>query len=699
MHTLTLALAVALSAAPEAEPDPHRWWAPGSRAAQGAYETALNETPDAKRLEQWHADFASESHVAGTPGDRAVIDGLAAAFGEMGLDVEVHEFWAYLSRPVTARLEIVAPELMALPVIERRVARDPSTSLPDLTFGFNAYSGSGDVVGEVVYANYGRKEDFAKLRELGVDLSGKIVVARYGGNYRGYKAKFAEAAGAAGVVIYTDPKDSGYGRGLPYPEGGFANETSIQRGSIKTTPWPGDPLTPFVEATRDAERVTPEEAGLPTIPVQPVGWAAAREILSRMRGRALPPELVATWQGGLPFAYRLEGGSSLRVRVHVEQHRALTPTANVIGSIRGAEHPDEMVVIGCHHDAWGCGAGDPVAGLIVVLEAARSFAAELRAGRRPKRTIMFAAWGAEEHGIIGSTEWCEANRARLSRGGIAYINLDAAAMGPKFGASAAPSLKTIIEDSARSVPGLRAETVFDGWTNAGDRAASFGNLGGGSDHIGFYCHLGIPSCGLRAGGSHGTAYHSNYDTIAWYRHVVGDDYASALMLTRVTNIAAARLANAEVLPLDPARTASDARGHLADLARRAKAAKIDLDVDALDRALEAAAGMIGSTTADLLVRLEGGAVSAEGLAHANEVIRDMEGRWLEPAGMPDRPWFRNLFAANDPDSGYAAWMLPLLRLAIERRDPVAAEQAIQRYLSVCQELIGDERRLAGAPAR
>ncbi|MEZ6195137.1 MAG: M28 family peptidase [Planctomycetota bacterium] len=393
-----------------------------------------------KALRSFHELAAGRVHRAGTPADLEHCEALAAAFRKMGYEVELHEIHPYLPSPVRAELEIVAPERLRLPVKERVLDDDPWSADEEIEFGWNAYAASGEVTAEVVYANFGRDVDFARLRELGVDCRGKIVLARYGGNYRGYKAKFAEEAGAAGLVIFSDPADAGYGRGLSWPEGGWANDSSIQRGSILTLPWAGDPLTPGVCATADAERLDPAAIALPRIPVQPIGWAAAQEILGRMRGREAPGD----WQGRLPFRYRLVGGSDLRVRVLVEQKRSLAKTFNIVATLPGRESPDDYVVFGSHHDAWTFGAADPCAGVITVLEAARVLAERAFAIEkpwRPRRGIRFALWGAEEQGIIGSTEWVESRPAEIAAHAIAYVNLDMAAMGLQLSASASPSLE------------------------------------------------------------------------------------------------------------------------------------------------------------------------------------------------------------------------------------------------------------------
>ncbi len=669
----------------------------GQSADRTIDERALNEIPSAASLRAWHDLFGSEPHVAGTPGDLRNIDRLAEAFESMGLQTERHEFLAWMGRPVDAAVEIVSPIVLNLPVMEEPLAEDPDTAHEDLSIGWNAYSASGDVTAPVVYANYGTHEDFQTLRERDVEVKDRIVIARYGGNFRGFKALFAEAAGAVGLIIYTDPDDSGYRKGIPYPEGGYANATSIQRGSIATLDWPGDPLTPLVAADDDAPRADPEDLDLPRIPVQPVGWGAAAEILSRMTGPAVP----AGWQGGLPFAYRLTGGPDLRVRLAVRQEHSLRRSANVIAVLPGSTHPEQKIVIGCHHDAWGFGAADPLAGTIVLYECARSFATLARQGHVPKRSIVFAAWGAEEHGMIGSVEWCEAHRDDLLANAVAYVNLDMAAMGPNFSASSAPVLKRLIASVARSVPQARGsanQTVYDAW--AGDRGAdgdhdghdvmeTFGDLGGGSDHIGFYCHLGIPSCGLSAHGSKGVSYHSNYDTLAWYRKVVGEDYAPALMLTRITNLITARLADAPLLPLDLGRYAPDLRVHLKTLRTRADTLGVDADLAALQRAVDEFEAIAQAVQQRLDQAIAGGRVGAEALQRINRMLVSAERCWLYEPGLPGRPWFRNLYAATDPNSGYAAWMLPGLRHFIEQRDPAGLAEA-QR---LCVASLGSLSRL------
>ncbi len=688
--------AVPALAQPVAEDLPY--WPTAAREAYITRETDLLAEPTVTSLALLHQSLAGEPHIAGTPGDLRQIDLLVGFFTELGFEVEKHEFWAYLARPIAATLQIVQPETIDLPIKEESLPEDPDTSHEDLTFGWNAYSGNGDVTAEVVYVNYGTKEDFAKLAELGVSCEGRIVIARYGGNFRGYKVKFAQDAGAVGLIMYTDPADAGYVKGLPYPEGTWANSTHIQRGSILTLGQPGDPLTPGIEATENARRLDPETLALPRIPVQPVGWAAAEQILSRMTGAAAP----RAWQGGLPFPYRVSGGESLLVRLHVEQERFIGKSANVLATIRGTAEPNLAVIIGAHHDAWGHGAADATSGLICVLESARAFARLRQIGRRPARSITFAAWGAEEFGIIGSTEWVESRRQHLIDNAIAYINLDMAALGPSFNTSATPSLRRVITEATRAVPAPGTngqQRISDVW-GRGIARQGFGEMGGGSDHVGFVCHAGVAAAFLGGSGAEGVSYHSNYDTIAWYRKALANSYESPIMVTQMAIAVASRLAEAPLLPLDPARAGADTVHHVAMLHNRGRALGLFPAADSvgpvstdlpppLARVAEAAriySERAANVHARLLEAQAAGRLSAESQSRVSRLFMLADRAWLHEPGLPGRPWFKNLYAGSDEDSGYAAWMLPMLRHAIERGDLSALEAASWVYVDVFDNL-------------
>ncbi len=682
MLTRTLALGCVLaltSAVPAQTSFSLALFAPERREPQRGYERDLNLVVSPDSLGKWHDLVASEPHIAGREGDLRQIERLHRAFQDMGLETEIHWIWPYLSNPVEASVRIVEPEPVTLPIMEPSVERDPYSTHPELTFGFNAYSGSGDTTAEVVYANFGKKEDFERLAKLGIDVRGKIVLARYGGNFRGFKAKFAEQAGAAGVIIYTDPAQSGYMRGLMYPEGGWATPYQIERGSLATLDATGDPLTPGVEAAESADRLDPAAVDLPRIPVQPVGWAAAEQIMSRMTGEPVPEE---SWQGAMPLAYRVTGGPNLRIRLVVKQDRRITKTANITATLRGTKFPDETVILGCHHDAWGFGASDPTAGLIVLMEAARSFADLAKRGVLPERTIVFAAWGAEEHGIIGSSEWVEGHRAALVKDAVCYMNLDMAAMGPLFGASGSPTLAQVIIDAAREVPAARRTdiTAFDEWltrtraTAPDDTAVEpeVRSMGGGSDHVGFYFHASVPCMSVGGSGGRGTAYHSNYDTLTWYRLVVGEDYEPARMVTAVVNVVTARMARADIVPIEPAGIPPATRRHLSALEKRAKERGIALDTAPARAACDELELAAASFDQRLRAGVESGSFDDAKTQALSRLLIGLERRWMREAGLTARPWLKNTYMAPDEDSGYSSWPLPEARRGVERDDGPAA---------------------------
>ncbi len=619
---------------------------------------ALQADPDATRLRAWHDLLSSEPHVAGTDGDSREIVRIANAFRAMGLETELHEFWALLAHPVSARVEIVGNEAPAppaaspgsapaapgssaarpsrgrivLPIIERNLAEDPQTAHPDLTWGWNAYSGSGTATGRVVYANYGTRADFDRLKEWGVDCTGAVVLARYGGNFRGYKARFAQEAGAAALIMYIDPADAGSGKGGVWPEsGGWANDTCIQRGSILTLPWPGDPLTPGVPATRDAMRLEIDSVDLPKIPVQPIGYGAAGRIMSQMTGREVPEK---SWQGGLEMPYRLEGGPDLKVMVSVEQSREVRKSANVIARLPGSDPDAGVIVVGCHHDAWGLGALDPISGLICVLEVAQLMSERAKAGDRLPCDVLFCAWGAEEYGMIGSTEWVEAHQDMLLKKCLGYINLDMAAAGPNLGASASPSIARAV---ARAT-GLAPESIKP--------------TGGGSDHVAFVCRVGVPVVGIHATGAPGTSYHTNYDTTAWYRSIVGSDYASASAVTRAAVGALKELAEAGGAPAVNATHVVDA----AVEALRALSAKMDASAREPVEKLAVRFESLRACAAQWDARPA--PVSREERQARLEQRIQLDRLWLDEIGLPGRDWYRNQFIAPDRNSGYSSTAVP-----------------------------------------
>jgi N-acetylated-alpha-linked acidic dipeptidase len=663
----------------------HAW---GDAGAQD-YARSLGALVSPKDLSRFHELLASEPHVAGTPGDARQIERIRAAFAGMGLEVEVHRFRSLLSRPVRAALEIVGAQepaqaprgVLAIPIDERNLLADPSTAHPDLTYGWNAFSGSGDVTAPVVYANYGLRQDYDELRKLGIDVRGKIVLVRYGRCFRGYKARFAQEQGAAGVILYTDPADSGFTKGQVWPEGGgWANDACIQRGTLNTLPYPGDPGTPGVFASDAATRLDASTLDLPRIPVQPIGYGAAGMILARFQG----PDAPEAWRGGLTMPYRLEGGDALRVRLMVEQERFVGESANIIATLQGSSDSSEFVMLGCHHDAWGFGSADPAAGTMCLLEAARCAAEAARVGMRPARTMRFAAWGAEEFGIIGSTEWCEANEATLSRDALLYVNLDMAAMGPNPALSISPELDAV----ARAAAGIAlastepVETVAERMGKASPDGIRFGSLGGGSDHIAFVCRAGVPSVSIGAGGSPGTSYHSNYDTVAWYRATVGEDYASPAMVTRIALALAGLVAQSDRPTWRVAPVGEACVRHLDGVIASTQDMAVRAQLERLRPGFQA----IAARGARLDATLDGSIPTAKAM-EAQAGLHAFLQAFVDPAGLDDRPWFRSLIAASDRDDGYAPCMLPLLAEAVRDRDAARLSAAVTRMEAAQQRAL------------
>jgi N-acetylated-alpha-linked acidic dipeptidase len=654
-------------------------------ARQAFCEARFMELPSGDSFREHLRIITAAPHPTGSAQQLEVGHYLGRVMKAAGFAVREYPYDVYLPQ-LTDDVEahIVTPLAMRLNNREAALPEDRFSGHPDLLNGWNAFSGSGDVTGEVVYANYGTRADYRALDSLGISLEGKIVVARYGGNFRGYKVLFAEQRGAAGVIMFNDAptvlED-------PYPEGPMLSGEIIQRGSVLTLNWTGDPLTPFepalpVDGDIEIERLDPDEVGLHTIPVLPIGFTAASEILSRMTGEEAPE----MWQGGLDMPYRIIGGSELTVRVRVNQPKALTRATNVVGVLEGSEFPDEWFILGAHYDPWGFGAVDPNSGTAMLLTLAEALGQLAEEGCRPRRSVLIAHWDAEEYGVIGSSEWVEELLPQLTRGAVAYINADGAVSGPNFSSSASPSLKQPILDAIGDAPYPGGSgSIYESWAERMDGSPEMGNLGGGSDHIAFYTHAGIPSAGLSTGGRSGV-YHSNYDNFAWYERFGDPDWIYGPMLARADGLLTLRFANADLLPYDVARYAVDTRTHVNTLLDLAKLRNIEVElsrlVDATQDLERAATGLEQARTA----RIEAGSISSSEASAINAALIGLEKAWLDDRGLQDRPWSRSLYVSPDPFSGYASWMLPGLRYEIETDDPADVPEWEVRYVDAIGRL-------------
>ena len=662
---------------------------------QLATEELFTNLIDETRFKIHLKELTKKPHVAGSKANNDVIDYIAKSMSDGGLSVKKYPYDVYMSKaPGESYLEIVQPKRQPLSMKEDIVEGDPFSSDEDLWKGWNAYSGSGEVTAEVVYANYGRKEDFEKLRDMGVDVSGKIVIARYGGNFRGYKAKFAEAAGASGLIIYTDPMDSGYFKGLGYPEGPYYSESTIQRGSLLTEDFTGDPLTPYepalpLDGDIKVKRKNPEDTQLHSIPVTPIGYGAAKEILGQMNGDVVP----SGWQGGLPFTYRLQGGSALKVFLKVEQPREFVRVHNVIGTVKGSVYPDEWIILGCHLDAWGFGATDPNSGTAMLISLSETLGKLVKEGKGPKRSILIGHWDAEEHGVIGSAEWVEEMRDELNAKAVAYMNFDGGVSGKRFGASSSPSLKELVLASAKEVDYPYSDmSLYDQWRGSKE-VPSIGNLGGGSDHIGFYMHVGVPSMSGGAGGT--TVYHSNYDSFRYYERFVDPEFQMGPTIEKFAGIMSLRLANATLIPYDLNRYPNDLKMHF-DRAEE-KVRQLKSDFKGFKKTRQAIADLsaaAASATENLSNRVNDIGLSAVEIQFLNRQLIALEKSFIDQKGMYYGDWFKSIYASSDPFSGYASWILPGIEyeLAIQRTKKL--KEWDNRYAKAITDLAEKMRKMS-----
>jgi len=657
-------------AVPVAAQQPLPGFATKSAAGQSALESDVIARPTSVSAAAHSLMLSRETHVAGTPAQARTRDYVMSQMKAWGLETEARTYDVWMPHPTEVHVWRVGQgtDTRELSLAEPPIEGDSTTTLPQYPT-VNGYSGEGDVTGDIVYVNYGLIEDYAVLDSLGVSVKGSIVVARYGRSFRGIKAREAEKHGAAALLIYSDPQDDGYVRGDVYPDGPMRPAGGVQRGSILNMN--GDPSTPGYGSVSGTRRTPADQMAIPHIPVVPISYGNAAELLRDVRGTAIP----STWQGGLGFRYHL-GPGPVRARVVVHDDRA-RPTVikqifDTFGVIRGSEFPEEIVMIGAHRDAWGPGTADNVSGTVSVLEAARAVADALRAGKRPKRTIIFATWDAEEWGLIGSTEYVEDDSLRLMRDAVAYLNQDVAAQGPRFGGGGSPSLRATLRDIARLVPDPNGKgSVYAEWRRQAavpDTAEPpMGDPGGGSDFAGFYNHLGIPIADWGFGGA-GGVYHSQYDDYNWMARFGDPGYAYHATAAKISAAMVLRLANADVLPYDYVEYARTMRRYLPALEKSITDRKWSnvstLAVRASIDRLEQAALAFAQTRDAALA----GNPSVDVLRRTNRALLQVERSLTRLSGLRTRPWFRNLIYAADENNGYANVVFPSVTEAIRAGD-------------------------------
>jgi N-acetylated-alpha-linked acidic dipeptidase len=656
-------------------------FAPGRVEAERRLEEKFRSLPDAGRAEANLRHLTSEPHMAGTEASHRVAEWLCEQYRSYGFEAEILRYSAWLPQPREVKLELTKPAKRTLASREQPIEGDADTDDARATEGFNAYSPSGEVTAPVVYVNYGLTEDYRALASLGVSVEGKIAIARYGGGYRGIKAKLAEEHKAAALILYSDPSDDGYAAGDAYPQGPWRPMSSIQRGSVAYTElYPGDPLTSG--AAPGGQTVAPADAAnLPRIPTMPINAQDAAVILANLRG----PHVPRSWQGGLPFTYHAGPGAA-EVHMKLVMDYQERPLYDVIAKLHGTVD-DQWVMLGNHHDAWVFGAADPGSGTSAMLEMARGLGELVRAGWKPRRTIVIGAWDGEEPGLIGSTEWVEANRAEVQAKAVVYINTDVGVTGRNFIASATPSLGEWVREVTRDIEDpATGGSVYAAWSESAARdnqemrgvartaprpdastQAPLGALGAGSDFCPFFDYAGIPSIDLAFSGDYGV-YHSVYDDFHWMKHFGDPTFTYHAALARVLGTMALRFDEADILPFDyPAYAREIARGTHELAARGAHQA----DADASLKAVSDAAATLSASASRAEQALH--AISAEPLdaAKAEELNRDLAGveqALLAPRGLAGRPWFKHTVFAPGSYAGYAAEVMPGVSEALGRND-------------------------------
>lgn len=690
-----------------------------------------------ENLRVWMKRLTAQPHHAGSTHGKANAEFMAEQFKSWGYDAKLEEFHVLFPTPKTRVLEMIAPEKFTAKLVEPALAEDATSSqqsehLPT----YNAYSIDGDVTGELVYVNYGIPRDYEELALRGITVKGKIVIARYGGSWRGIKPKVAAEHGAIGCIIYSDPRDDGYYQGDVYPQGPYRNENGVQRGSVADMPlYPGDPLTPGIGATKSAKRYAVKEAPtLTKIPVLPISYGDALPLLRSLAGPVAP----ADWRGALPITYHIGPGPA-QVHLKLEFNWDIVPVYNVIAMMKGSEEPDQWIIRGNHHDAWANGAQDPVSGMVALMEEARALGELAKTGWKPKRTIVYCGWDAEEPGLLGSTEWAEAHADELRQKAVIYINSDSNGRG-FLGMGGSHTLEPFINEVAREVidpqkqisvaERLRALRVVNG--SGEDRKEArerkdlrIAALGSGSDYTPFLQHLGIASLNLGYGGeSGGGSYHSIYDSFDHYTRFGDPKFDYGIALAQTAGRAVLRFANAEILPFtfyslaetvsryaeEVTKLADDLRDETEEKNRRIREKTLEIVADPTKTyvvpALQEEVPYLNfAPLQNAVTQLQHSSRAHERAMNdfkavnkpmskatqesLNSILMKMERSLTRREGLPRRPWFTHQIYAPGFYTGYGVKTLPAVREAIEQRDWKEASEQIEIVAKVITGFAGE----------
>ena len=686
------------------------------RLSQSELESEFDKTLNPENLDTWMKHMSSKPHHVGSPWSKQNAEYAANKFKEWGFESRVETFEVLVPFPKIRKLSMVAPEKLELKLFEPAVEGDRSSEMTkDVLPGYNAFSADGNVTGELVFVNYGLNEDYEELKRLGIDVKGKIVIAKYGRSFRGIKPKIAHEQGAIGCIMYSDPKDDGYVVGDVYPVGPYRNEFGIQRGSVLDMPArPGDALTPGYAATKDAERLSINEAStIMKIPVMPISYADALPLLKAIKGPVVPD----SWKGGLPITYHIGPGPA-KVNLHLEFDWSLRTAYNPVGRMKGSVYPDEWIMRGNHHDGWGHGASDPISGMVSLMEEARAIGELTKTGWRPKRTLIYAGWDAEEPGLLGSTEWVEYNLNDIREKMVVYINTDGTGVG-YLSMGGSHSLEKFVNEVIRDVDDPVHDVSLDNRLRSRMRvreynSGTFGEgreserqdlrmyaMGAGSDYTAFLHHAGVPALNMAFGGeSGGGAYHSLYDTYEHYKRFSDGKFIYGTTLSKVNGRLVLRLSEADILPfrfvnmVDNIGKFVEQNKKLSEDIRKSTKSLNDLldnndfaissnpkktylppkrlrQVPEFDfKPLDAALARL-STSAwkyeEALLKFQKGSLSPERKSKINALLRSVDQAFIYSKGLPRRDWFKNMMYAPGYYTGYGVKTLPGIREGLEER--------------------------------
>ncbi len=707
----------------------------GFTPAASATEFKLEEKFDgylqASNLDQWMKRLAAHPHHLGSAYGKSNAEFIRDLFKSWGFDTQIEIYKVLFPTPKVRLLEMTGPTRYVAKLAEPALKEDATSGQSSEQLPvYNAWSADGDVTGELVFVNFGVPDDYEELARLGINVKGKIVIARYGGSWRGIKPKVAQEHGAIGCLIYSDPKEDGYYQGDVYPKGAFKNQFGAQRGSVMDMPvYPGDPLTPGIGATPEAKRIDrSEESNLLKIPVLPISYGDAQPLLANLGGPVAPER----WRGALPITYHIGPGAT-KVHLNLQFDWKMVDCFDVIARLKGSELPDEWIVRGNHHDAWVNGASDPVSGLVAELEEARAIGELAKTGWRPKRTIIYCAWDGEEPGLIGSTEWTEHHAQELQQKAVVYINSDGNSRG-FLSVEGSGSLETVMDQVAHDVidPQTGVSVSERAKSQLAKNAASskvrkeildkktlpIGAMGSGSDYSGFMHHLGIPSLNIGYDGeADGGEYHSIYDSYDHYKRFKDPSFIYGVTLTKTAGRTTLRFVNAEVLPFDFKVFQNILTGYLNEVITLLNNLRETTEVEnqmILERRYVLAADptkkynpptpkdavpyLDFSSLQNSVVGLEKSAALYSDLMNANpkppsnsadlnKLLYQAEQKLLSTAGLPRRAWYKHTICAPGFYTGYSVKTLPGVREAIEQRNWTEAQEQIANASAAINEYV------------